>query len=381
MGPLSLLLNGHSLNYESIAMIHVTKSFLPPMEEYTAYLQQIWDRVQLTNQGPLVTEFEEKMRGYLGVKYFFFLNNGTIALQVAIKALDLHGEIITTPFSYVATTSSIVWEGLTPVFVDIDPTTLTLNADLVEEAITEKTSAILATHVYGIPCAVDAIQAIAVKYGLKVIYDAAHAFGVRHDDRSLLSYGDISTLSFHATKLFHTVEGGGIATNDEKLAHRISYMRNFGHNGQEDFWGLGINGKNSELHAAMGLSNFPYISDILTTRKKLFKMYDTNFLELGVELERPSFSKKTEYNYAYYPIILENEEVLLKVKAVLNVAGIYPRRYFYPSLQSLPYITKTKPLPVASSVSARVLCLPLFHDLESTDIVRIGHLIADELNR
>src|SRR5688572_25479009 len=237
-------------------MINVTKSFLPPIEEYVKYLEGIWERCHLTNHGPLVNELEEKLKTYLGVKNFFYLNNGTIAIQLAIKALDITGEVITTPFSYVATCSSIVWENAKPVFVDIDPGNFTIDATKIEAAITPRTSAILATHVYGIPCNVEEIDRIAKKHKLKVVYDAAHAFGVEYKGASLLNYGHISTLSFHATKLFHTVEGGGITTNDDELAHRIAYMRNFGHKGQEEFWGLGINGKSSEFHAAMGLCMF-----------------------------------------------------------------------------------------------------------------------------
>ncbi|MBE0685043.1 MAG: DegT/DnrJ/EryC1/StrS family aminotransferase, partial [Anaerolineaceae bacterium] len=255
-------------------MIPVTKSFLPPINEYIQYLEKIWESNQLTNHGPFVKELETKLEDYLGVKHLFFVTNGTIALQIAIKALDLHGEIITTPFSYVATTSSIVWEGCSPVFVDIEPSTLCINPDLIEDAITSETSAILTTHVYGIPSDVDKIYEIAQRHNIKVIYDAAHAFGVRFKEKSLVSYGDTSTLSFHATKLFHTVEGGAIITQDDEIANRISYMRNFGHKGQEDFWGLGINGKNSEFHAAMGLCNLNHISSIIERRKQVSEWYD-----------------------------------------------------------------------------------------------------------
>ncbi|MBS1660105.1 MAG: DegT/DnrJ/EryC1/StrS family aminotransferase [Bacteroidetes bacterium] len=360
-------------------MINVTKAFLPPLEEYTKYLQGIWDRCHLTNHGPLVNELEEKLREYLGVKHFFFVNNGTIALQIAIKALNLGGEIITTPFSYVATTSSIVWENAQPVFVDIHPETLTIDVDKIEAAITPSTSAILVTHVYGIPCDVEKIKEIADRRGLKVIYDAAHAFGVKYKGKSLLEYGDISTLSFHATKLFHTVEGGGIVTNDDELMHRISYMRNFGHKGQEDFWGLGVNGKNSEMHAAMGLCVMPYISEILAKRKELSETYDKHFSSMGVRIQRPTVPPGTEYNYAYYPVLFETEKQLVSVKNVLNAAYIHPRRYFYPSLHTLPYLKDKISLPVTESASARVLCLPLFHELTADSIRRICAIIAEIL--
>ena len=209
--------------------INVTKSFLPPLQEFWQYIEGIWDRNQLTNNGPLVKLLEQRLQEYLGVKHLYFIANGTLALQIAIKALDLHSEIITTPFSYVATTSSILWEGCQPVFVDIDPETMCINPDLIEDAITSRTTAIMPTHVYGIPCKVTQIKSIAKKHGLKVIYDAAHAFGVKFLGSPLVTFGDISILSFHATKVFHTVEGGAIITDDNELAKKIQYMRNFGH--------------------------------------------------------------------------------------------------------------------------------------------------------
>ena len=336
-------------------MINVTKSFLPPLEEYTEYLKGIWERGHLTNHGPLVNELEEKIKDYLGVKHFFFINNGTVALQIAIKALGVKGEVITTPFSYVATTSSVMWEECTPVFADIDPQNFTLDPSKIEAAITANTTAILATHVYGIPCHVEAIKAIAEKHGLKVIYDAAHAFGVKFGETSVLNYGDIATLSFHATKLFHTVEGGGMVTNDDTIAHKIAYMRNFGHKGQEEFWGMGINGKNSEFHAAMGLCVFPHMSAIISRRKELSELYDQLLAGLGSSLRQ-----------------------LLTVKDNLNAAYIYPRRYFYPSLNMLPYIPKTE-MPVSEDISRRVLCLPLYHDLAEESVKRICSIISEVL--
>lgn len=355
-------------------MIPVTKSYLPPIDEYVHYLHKIWESNQLTNNGQFVQELELKLKEYLGVKHLFFVSNGTIALQIAIKALDLHGEIITTPFSYVATTSSIVWEGCQPVFVDIDPKTLCIDPDLIEDAITEKTKGILTTHVYGIPCDVEKIKAIAEKHNLKVIYDAAHTFGVKYKGKSLVSYGDISTLSFHATKLFHTVEGGAIITNNDELAHRIGYMRNFGHNGPEDFWGVGINGKNSEFHAAMGLCNLPHIDEIIAARKQISEWYDD--LLQGSKLTRPVLPDETEYNFAYYPVILPSEEHLLRVRERLNEEQIFPRRYFYPSLSTLNYVGET-PYKNSDRFSKVVLCLPLYVGLtyeqtkKMVEIIRI----------
>jgi dTDP-4-amino-4,6-dideoxygalactose transaminase len=360
-------------------LINVTKSLLPPLELYTSYLKGIWERGHLTNHGPLVNELEEKMKDFLGVKHFFYVNNGTIALQIAIKALELEGEVITTPFSYVATTSSLVWEQCVPIFADIHPESFTLDAKAIEEKITSNTTAILATHVYGIPCDVKVIDEIAHKHGLKVIYDAAHAFGVKYKKESILNWGDISILSFHATKLFHTVEGGAIITSNDQLAHRISYMRNFGHKGQEDFWGIGINGKNSEFHAAMGLCLFPMVNDILSTRKLLCELYDENLAEVFGQLKGPFIPEEVVYNYAYYPVVFESEEQLLMVRDSLNAAYIYPRRYFYPSLNTLPYLDMPTHLPIAESLAPKVLCLPLYHELGVDDIRKICKIIIEVL--
>lgn len=356
------------------SVINVTKTYLPPLDEYVGYLRGIWERGQLTNNGPLVKELELKLKEYLGVKHLFFVSNGTIALQIAIKALDLHGEIITTPFSYVATTSSIVWEGCTPVFVDIDPETLCLNPDLIEAAVTPRTTGILPVHVYGHPCDVERIQAIADRHGLKVIYDAAHAFGVRYCGESLLNYGDVSTLSLHATKLFHTAEGGAVVTNDDGLAHRIAYLRNFGHRGQEEFWGLGVNGKNSELHAAMGLCILPKIADIIASRRAICEAYDRSLARC--DLRRPVFRDAVLYNYAYYPVIFPSEAALLKTRARLHANSISPRRYFYPSLSELAYV-ESDAMPVAEDIAARILCLPLSHALSCEEVVFISEIIAD----
>ena len=358
-------------------MINVTKTFLPPLEEYTQYLEGIWERNQLTNNGPLVKELEEKLKDYLGVKNIFFVSNGTIALQIAIKALDLHGEILTTPFSYVATTSSIVWEGCQPVFVDIDPLTLCIDPDLIERAITSKTVAILATHVYGFPCAVNRIQEIADRHGLKIIYDAAHTFGVQYQGTSLLNFGDISTLSFHATKLFHTIEGGAIVTNDETLAHRIMYMRNFGHKNEVEYWGLGINGKNSEMHAAMGLCVLPHVPDLIIKRKELCSIYSDNLNKSSLIIPEPA--KGTQHNYSYYPVVFNSEKQLLQVKLNLNAEEIYPRRYFYPSLNTLEYVDYYK-MPISENLSKRVLCLPLSNYLDENDVKRITMIINNSIN-
>ena len=344
-------------------MINVTKTFLPPYGEYTAMLKRAWDKAWMTNNGALVQELEAKLKDYLGAEYLLFTNNGTVVLQMALKALDVTGEVITTPFSYVATTTAIVWEGCTPVFVDIDERTMCIDPEKIEAAITPRTQAILATHVYGYPCEVDAIDAIAKKHGLKVIYDAAHAFGTVINGRSLLSYGDISTCSFHATKVFHTGEGGCIISHNAELDRRLFLYRSFGHVG-DDYFSMGINGKNSEFHAAMGLCNMPYIADILDSRKRQWLYYYGLLQESTVQLLQ--IADDVQFNYAYFPVIFETEEELLDMMAALREKEINPRRYFYPSLNTLPYVRGAE-CPVSESIAPRVLCLPLYHDLSLQD--------------
>ena len=350
---------------------------MPPRKEYEKYLEGIWEREYLTNNGPLVRELEQKLQDYLGVGNLLYLSNGTIALQIAIKALGLKGEIITTPFSYVATTSSIVWEGCEPVFVDIDPNTLNINPELIEDAITENTTGILATHVFGNPCDIEAIQDIADKHNLKVIYDAAHCFGTQYKGKSVLAFGDISTISFHATKLFHTVEGGAVITNDEELSYRMSRMRNFGHAGFEKFDGIGINGKNSEYHAAMGLCNLTHIKSILASRKEQCLLYKELFKEAPVKSIKIQY--ESQWNYAYYPVIFESEEVMLMVKKDLELKEIYPRRYFYPSLDTLDYVM-TKELEISKNISKRILCLPLYFELKQSQQKEIVKIIQRVCN-
>ena len=352
-------------------MIPVTKPFLPPKQDYQKYLDGIWERNWLTNHGPLVNELELSLKEFLRVNHMLYLSNGTIALQVAIKALGLSGEIITTPFSYVATTSSIVWEGCTPVFVDILPGKFTIDPSKIEAAITPKTTAILATHVYGIPCEVEAIQEIADRHGLKVIYDGAHAFGVQVKGKSIFEYGDISTCSFHATKLFHTIEGGAVFTKDPQLLERMAFLRNFGHDGYEKFNGIGINGKNSEFHAAMGLSVLPYIPEILAKRKELSQ----NYIQLlqGLKVDLPETQDLESYNYAYFPIVFQSEDQLLRSKSLLESHGIYCRRYFYPGLNTLDYTQGE--CPVSDSTTLRILCLPLYTGLSQEEQKMIARLL------
>ncbi len=353
-------------------MINVTKPFTPPFEEVQDYLLQVWKRCWFTNNGPLVNELELKLKEYLGLEHLLYLNNGTIALQIAIKALELKGEIITTPFSYVATTSSIVWEGCKPVFADIDPKTLNIDPEKIELLINKHTSAILATHVYGNACDVVAIEKIAKKNKLKVIYDGAHCFGSKINGKSLFGYGDITTTSFHATKLFHTVEGGAVFTQDPNLLNKMSYLRNFGHNGFEKFESIGINGKNSELHAAVGLVNINYVDEILAQRKKLFNHY---LLSLkNFKYQSISIAKEVEFNFSYFPVILESEVFLHKLVTALNNNSIFPRRYFYPSLSKLNYVPISN-TPISDDISSRVLCLPLYHDLSIEEIDYVCRII------
>ncbi|MFM9840708.1 MAG: DegT/DnrJ/EryC1/StrS family aminotransferase [Cyclobacteriaceae bacterium] len=358
-------------------MINVTKPFMPPVSEYEEYLKGIWKRNWLTNNGPLVNEFELKLKEYLNVPHLLYLSNGTIAIQIAIKALELKGEVITTPFSYVATTSSIVWEGCTPVFVDIDPETLNIDPNKIEASITEKTSAVLATHVYGNPCDIDSIEAVAKRNNLKVIYDAAHCFGSKYKNRSVFEYGDVSTTSFHATKLFHTIEGGAVFTKSPELLKRMASMRNFGHNGPEDFDEVGINGKNSEFHAAMGLTNFPYIDKILKSRKEKGLWYDEALL--GLNVKKIKYNPLSEVNHSYYPIIFQDEQSLLKAFNLLSAHNIGSRRYFFPSLNNVPYVPFQK-VPISDEVSRRVLCLPLFYDLGKEEVKLVSRLLLRAQN-
>lgn len=357
-------------------MIPVSRPFLPPIEEYNNQIEKLWETKWLTNNGEFVKELESRLENYLNVPSLHYVSNGTIALQLALKALNINSEVITTPFSFVATTTSILWEKCEPVFVDINPVTLCIDPEKIEEAITDRTQAILATHVFGIPCNVEKIEKIAEKHNLKVIYDAAHAFGVKYKGKSLLKYGDISTLSFHATKLFHTVEGGGVNINsDEEINKDIRLYRNFGYEvGKLQI--PGINAKNSEFHAAMGLCNLKYIDCIIDERKMLTSMYESHLFNI---INRPVIPNGVEYNYAYYPVIFESEEKLLDIKATLEKHDIEPRRYFYPSLNTLPYLNTEYSCRNAEDISKRVLCLPLYNGLEINEVEKISQLILERM--
>jgi dTDP-4-amino-4,6-dideoxygalactose transaminase len=315
---------------------------------------------------------ELRLKEFLGAPHLLFLNNGTIALQIAIKALELKAEIITTPFSYVATTSTIVWEGCKPVFVDIDADSFNIDPTKIEAAITPNTTAILATHVFGNPCDIAAINVIAKKHKLSVIYDAAHCFGTVYKGQSVFNFGDISTTSFHATKLFHTGEGGAVFTQQPELLKKMAYLRNFGHETPVEFAMVGINGKSSELHAAMGLSVLPYMPAILNKRKELSLHYDAVLKNLRIKKQR--IHKEAEYNYSYYPIVFETEELLHRSMEELNKHQVFPRRYFYPSLDTLNYVDE-QICHVSRNIASRIICLPLYYDLSTEEIDMIARLL------
>ena len=356
-------------------MINVAKSYLPDLAEYTRLLEGVWERVHLTNNGPLLRQLEDNLRTYLNIRNLQFCSNGTVVLQLALKALNITKEVITTPFSYCATTNVLLWEGCTPVFADIRADDFCIDADLIEPLITENTQAILATHVYGNACRIEQIAALAAKYNLKVIYDGAHAFGAEYNGRAVLDYGDVSTCSFHATKVFHTVEGGCLTTPDDELATKIQHYRTFGHR-NDDYYSMGINAKNSEFHAAMGLCVLPKVDELIAARKVLFDQY--NSLLDFERISRPVLSPgMTRYNYAYYPVVLASEQALLNVTDALAAEGVVPRRYFYPSLNTLPFVKNAQSCPVSEDIARRVLSLPFYPGLAEADVTRICQLVNE----
>ena len=357
-------------------MIPVTKPFSPPIAEYQELLAGIWQRNWFTNNGPLVNDLELRLKRELGLKHLLYVSNGTIAIQIALKALGIVKKVITTPFSYIATTSSIVWEGCIPVFADIDKETLNIDPSKIEALIDEDSEAILATHCFGNPCDINAIDAIAKKHNLKVIYDAAHCFGTTYNGKSVFAYGDVSTTSFHATKLYHTIEGGAVFTPHAEVLKTMANKRNFGHDGPEHFAGVGINGKNSEFHAAMGIVNLRYMDTILARRKTQSETYDA--LLSGLQAQKQQITAGADFNYAYYPLVFENEATALAMKSALEKQEIFPRRYFYPSLSSLHYVKGNT--PVADSIASRILCLPLYHDLSEFEQELIARILLRTQN-
>lgn len=358
-------------------VIPVTKTSLPPIQEYFSMIAGCWENVILTNDGPLVQSMESKLSSFLKAKNFLLTNNGTSALQLAIRALGIKKEIITTPFSYVATTSSILWEHCDPIFVDIDRDSYCIDVNKIEEKITSQTEAILAVHVYGNPSDVKQIQTIADRYQLKVIYDAAHAFGVNLDGVPITNFGDISILSFHATKLFHTLEGGGIVTFSDEIAEKLKLLRAFGHK-YDDHFILGINAKMNEFQAAMGLCNIPYITSVRDKRKLISDYYDGELKDF----EKVAFlktNKDVDRNYAYYPIVFASEKICLNAQSFLKEKNIMTRRYFFPSLNTLPYI-KYQSCPISEDICSRVLCIPLYSDLSIEDASYIIETLKESLD-
>lgn len=341
-------------------MINVTKSYLGSKNKFKAYIDRIYNTGWLTNNGPLVTALEQRLKDYLGVRNIILTNNGTIALQIAYRALGINGSAITTPFSFVATTSSLQWEGIKPIFADIDPATWNLDPNQIERHIQQDTSAIVATHVFGNPCDVERIEQIARIHNLKVVYDGAHAFGVRHKGQSVYKWGDISTLSFHATKLFHTIEGGAIVTNDDELADRVRLLCNFGIVDTDQIEGIGINAKLNEFSAAMGMCVLDDIELILECRAEIGRRYEKR---LGDHFDLQLLQPESQCNYSYFPIALDDENQLLRCRSQLNENGINPRRYFYPSLDTLEHLQPQTPQPRSRALSRRVMCLPIYPGL------------------
>lgn len=356
-------------------VVNVTKAYLPDKEKYLRYIDKIYAAGWLTNNGHFVQELTKKLENFLGVKNLILVTNATIGLQIAYKALGLVGNVITTPFSFVATTSSLAWESLQPKFVDIRADTFCMNESLIATAINENTSAILPVHVYGNACDVEKIDAIAKKHNLKVVYDAAHAFGVQYKGQSILNYGDIAVLSFHATKLFHTIEGGALIIKDDFIYEKIKKLINFGLNGQIDIVEMGINAKMSEFHAAMGLCVLDDMAFIFKERQRIDIYYRENLPNSLLILD---YNESATKNYAYFPVVFESEEQLLKVVGALKESNIVPRRYFYPSLNTLAYVEKIK-MPVSESVAKRVLCLPIYPELTADKQFIICNVIARTL--
>lgn len=362
--------------------IYVTKPLMPPLDEFLPYLQRIWDTGSLTNGGPFHHEFEGALASYLGVEHISLFANGTIALVTALQALRITGEVITTPYSFVATAHSILWNAIEPVFVDVEPGTYNLDPAKIEEAITPRTTAILPVHCYGNPCDVERIQRIADNYGLKIIYDAAHAFGVDYKGRSLLEHGDISMLSFHATKVFNTFEGGALVSPDAKTKQRIDFLKNFGHSGEDTVVAPGINGKMNELQAAFGLLQLTHIDEAIAGRAAVDKMY-RDALASVAGISCLGMPLGTVSNYAYFPVFVGPKYPLSRdgLNERLREHGIHSRKYFYPLISEFPMyrgLASADPsnLPVAKRASREVLCLPIYPELGPAVIERICALIA-----
>lgn len=361
--------------------ITVTSPLLPPLEDFIPYLQKIWDSKWITNNGAMHKELERQLAEYLGVEYISLFANGTLALITALQTLNIMGEVITTPYSFVATTHSIFWNKCTPVFVDVEPDYFNIDPAKIEAAITEKTTAIMPVHVYGNPCDVETIQQIAEKHHLKVIYDAAHAFGVKKDGVSILNYGDLSVLSFHATKIFSTIEGGAVICHSQEMKHHIDNLKNFGFRGETVVEEPGINAKMNEVQAAYGLLSLKYIDEAIAKRKQIVEKYREELKNIsGISFLPEQIG--VEYNYAYFPIFVDEAEYGMSRDALyekLRANNIYGRRYFYPLISTFePYkeLPSSQNLPIAQKAAEQVICLPLYADLESYDLERIITIIV-----
>jgi dTDP-4-amino-4,6-dideoxygalactose transaminase len=339
-------------------IIPVTKPYLPAIEKYFEYVKAIYTNGQLTNNGPLVRQLEKSLSDYLGVHHVICVANGTLALQVAFHALNLKGKVITTPFSFIASTSSLLWERLSPVFADINPNTWNLDVNEVSRTIAKhkNVEAIFPVHVFGNPCEVERINEVSKQYRIPVIYDASHAFGVEYKGESILNYGDVSTISFHATKVFHTVEGGAIITQNDEIAEKIRTLINFGMQ-NNSIINVGINAKMSEFHAAMGLAILDDIENVLNLRKVIWNRYE-NFYKNKITLQEMN-SSLTKYNYSYFPVLFENESILLKYQKTAEAYGITPKRYFYPSLNTVFPDENRMEQASSESIASRILCLPI----------------------
>ncbi len=365
--------------------IFVTQPSLPPLEEFTPYLEQIWDNKWLTNNGPFHQQLEKELAEYLGVQHISLFVNGTLALVTALQALRITGEVITTPYSFVATAHALLWNNIEPVFADIDPKTFNLDPKKIEEAITPKTTAILPVHVYGRPCNVDEIQKIADIYGLKVIYDAAHAFGVSCQGQSVLNYGDLSILSFHATKVFNTFEGGAIICPDEQTKQRIDYLKNFGFADEVSVVAPGINGKMNEVQAAFGLLQLNYIDAAIQKRCEIDAIYRRSLQDV-IGLSIPSLDETYSKNFSYFPILIESDYPLSRDDLYENMTiyGVFGRRYFYPLISEFPMYrglpsSKGDNLLAAKKVSEKVICLPIYEDISQSEVEKIIRILKGPL--
>lgn len=354
-------------------MINVTKTYLPDIEKYKTYVDKIYKSGWLTNNGEILNCLEKRLEQYLGVKNIVLVANATLGLQIAYKLLELTGEVITTPFSFIATTSSLLWQNINPVFSDIDKSTYNIDCDKIEKKITNLTSAILPVHVFGNVCDIEKIEKLSLKYNLKVIYDAAHTFNINYKNKNVLNYGDISIISFHSAKLFHTIEGGALVINDDNLYKKAKSMINFGFE-DGNIKTLGINAKMNEFQAAMGMCVLEDIDDVIASRKDVYMYYLSklkNMSHISLQVQ----NKHANQNYTYMPVLLESEEKLINVMKAMNLRDIYPRRYFYPSLNTLEYINCKETMEISENVSKRILCLPLYDSLEKHDVDIIVNIL------